>query len=825
MENGFHPLVSLVLPNYNNQHCLDLFFEKFLEHNTYDNYEFIVADDGSEDDGLALLYKWQNSNRVTNLRILEFHHRGIVLVLNDLLAAAKGNFLIRLDGDATIESDGFIEKFLDFYSIAPDKIGVITSRVITDYGSLHAIGRDLFPAGIMDRGKESSEPIGKRIHDRNVRIRQDLESIINEPAEVDTALGVCTFCDIQMARDIGGFDSNYPLWIEDDDFYFLYRLRGKKVFYLPSVEICHRFSLRGDRNPSMWSKNKTFFMKIKKFLWRREISGIIATYKLFGFPLFNIETVYINNGPKISCTLRLLRCSRHLVIAKYHTFDKWMKKILDKDHQYWEQKWGFSMLNPDMEIIKNKYAGTEILWRYDEKMKSSGEWIISEYKKQFAAKNYEKKDIKKIILIGSMEWFADSFIYFKEQGFKVYVLCPNIPGWGFQDNYAYFYELGFEIIKYSDETAHSIFEKLKMNKNTIIFGGGRFGGIVNTQTMYRDISLYELNMLYKITKYNSDNNLGAKSVRFFNGDTAWGCRLMADSFNEKIGYVDVLLFDTDLLREYVVTNIPVAKTKKHIICWVATPLQRFVHKNSSKITNKKFLSLGRVMCATEIDYQTRVVSYPFKNPGLLFFIKESFGFAKRQYSIACGIGEGIRQHSVNDTYKDRDMFYTRHKNFVFGLSHFYDVFNGSVEKFRKNKELAFSLNGQHFDLSDIEKFKSEGVEKFYYPDGWPKYEVPWNHWHFYYPFVNAPSKDVSYLMNGIIPLISHTENNLYKELVDRKMAIQVKSLSDFERVLKMTASEISEYRKNIYENREIFTFDRVANILITELANAKEEIE
>ena len=58
------PLISFILPNYNNQHVLNLFFEKFLLNNTYDNYEFIVVDDGSEDDELKLLYKWQKSGLI-----------------------------------------------------------------------------------------------------------------------------------------------------------------------------------------------------------------------------------------------------------------------------------------------------------------------------------------------------------------------------------------------------------------------------------------------------------------------------------------------------------------------------------------------------------------------------------------------------------------------------------------------------------------------------------------------------------------------------------------------------------------------------------------
>ena len=59
-----NPLISFILPNYNNQHVLDLFFEKFLKNNTYQNYEFIVTDDGSEDYSLAVLRKWQNSGQI-----------------------------------------------------------------------------------------------------------------------------------------------------------------------------------------------------------------------------------------------------------------------------------------------------------------------------------------------------------------------------------------------------------------------------------------------------------------------------------------------------------------------------------------------------------------------------------------------------------------------------------------------------------------------------------------------------------------------------------------------------------------------------------------
>lgn len=85
-----NPLISFILPNYNNEHVLDLFFEKFIFHNTYDNYEFIIVDDGSEDNSLEVLYKWKNSGKIKNMLIIKEPHLGIINALNKALFLTKG---------------------------------------------------------------------------------------------------------------------------------------------------------------------------------------------------------------------------------------------------------------------------------------------------------------------------------------------------------------------------------------------------------------------------------------------------------------------------------------------------------------------------------------------------------------------------------------------------------------------------------------------------------------------------------------------------------------------------------------------------------------
>ncbi|WP_307971340.1 hypothetical protein [uncultured Brachyspira sp.] len=55
----------------------------------------------------------------------------------------------------------------------------------------------------------------------------------------------------------------------------------------------------------------------------------------------------------------------------------------------------------------------------------------------------------------------------------------------------------------------------------------------------------------------------------------------------------------------------------------------------------------------------------------------------------------------------------------------------------------------------------------------------------YYAFCNNPSKDVTYIMNGIIPLISHNINNIYKEFIDNKIAILIKTKNDIYNTLNL----------------------------------------
>jgi GT2 family glycosyltransferase len=146
-----------------------------------------------------------------------------------------------------------------------------------------------------------------------------------------------------LAREIGGFDSGYsPVWVEDYDFALGARRLGRKVFYLPDVRVVHRVSLRNPRHAAS----------------RRELA------------LYGLRR---RIGHLVPAPLR----ARAAAAAKLGHHDPRHVAALQKHYAYWERKWGWDPLNPDMDRLLERYGDTEVAWAYDPERRRAGEEILS----------------------------------------------------------------------------------------------------------------------------------------------------------------------------------------------------------------------------------------------------------------------------------------------------------------------------------------------------------------------------------------------------------------------------------------------------------------
>jgi len=107
-----NPIVSVVMSVYNGETYLHEAIESILNQ-TYSDFEFIIIDDGSEDNSLAIIKKYQKQDK--RIKLISRENKGLIASLNEGISYAKGKYIARMDGDDISSLDrlqeqvGFLE--------------------------------------------------------------------------------------------------------------------------------------------------------------------------------------------------------------------------------------------------------------------------------------------------------------------------------------------------------------------------------------------------------------------------------------------------------------------------------------------------------------------------------------------------------------------------------------------------------------------------------------------------------------------------------------------------------------------------------------------
>ena len=228
---------------------------------------------------------------------------------------------------------------------------MVVAKIIFDSGHVHSLGRNVVhPDGLHDRGTRILEPRGRRTVDSAVdRPLERQAREIDEVTEVDAALGCCTLFRREVAQRVGGIDTRFsPVWIEDDDFSFSIRREGWKVFYIPDVRVLHQPTRRNDRHGHQH---------------RRPASG----------PVVDLMALIPHRVKRLIGPWLALRRE-----------PEWRLQLLAGHYATWREKWGFDPLNPDLDAVRKRWGGTEILWAEDEELLAAGRRIADSYQSSLA---------------------------------------------------------------------------------------------------------------------------------------------------------------------------------------------------------------------------------------------------------------------------------------------------------------------------------------------------------------------------------------------------------------------------------------------------------
>lgn len=120
---GRASMVSILVPCFNEADNLDASIPHLLRL-TYPNYELIFINDGSKDDTLSILRRWEaKSDKIT---VLDQENGGKASAMNHGARCARGKYIVGIDGDAVLDY-GALEYIVETMEADPD-VGAVTGN-------------------------------------------------------------------------------------------------------------------------------------------------------------------------------------------------------------------------------------------------------------------------------------------------------------------------------------------------------------------------------------------------------------------------------------------------------------------------------------------------------------------------------------------------------------------------------------------------------------------------------------------------------------------------------------------------------------------------
>lgn len=151
--------ISVIIPIYNMQEYLDKCISSVM-HQTYDNLEIILVDDGSDDQSLAICRKYQKMDK--RILVIQKENGGPVSARKEGIERATGAYVTFVDADDWIDENAY-GKILD----RAEREDVIAYGLIEEYGHKQISRRNNFLAGRYEESRLREEVIPKMLYRGN----------------------------------------------------------------------------------------------------------------------------------------------------------------------------------------------------------------------------------------------------------------------------------------------------------------------------------------------------------------------------------------------------------------------------------------------------------------------------------------------------------------------------------------------------------------------------------------------------------------------------------------------------------------------------------
>jgi len=224
--------LSVIILNYNVRYFLEQCVLSVKNALQDIDGEIIVVDNNSADDSCAMMRE-----RFPEVLLIEnSENTGFPKGNNIGVAAAKGEFICILNPDTVVAEDTFI-KALQF-ARNKEKLGVIGAKLIDGRGKFLPESKMGVPTPWVAITKIArlyryfpDTPLFNKCYAMHIGE--------NQTATVDIIVGAFMIMKRSVYNQVGGFDENYFMYIEDIDLSYTILEKGMENYYFPQTAVIH----------------------------------------------------------------------------------------------------------------------------------------------------------------------------------------------------------------------------------------------------------------------------------------------------------------------------------------------------------------------------------------------------------------------------------------------------------------------------------------------------------------------------------------------------------------------------------------------------------
>lgn len=221
------PLVSVIIPNKDHIKDLDKCIKSLEGKNTYENIEYIIVENNSQEEETFAYYKdLEESDE--KACVVYWDGKGFNYPLINMYGVenSKGDYLLFLNNDTEIMNDDCIEELLS-YCMRPE-VGAVGARLYYEDGTIQHAGVIVGLGGVAGHAFVGFEHDALGYFGR-IQTAQDYSAVT----------AACMMVKRSVFEEVGGFDDGYAVAFNDVDLCMKIRKAGYLIVYNPYAELTH----------------------------------------------------------------------------------------------------------------------------------------------------------------------------------------------------------------------------------------------------------------------------------------------------------------------------------------------------------------------------------------------------------------------------------------------------------------------------------------------------------------------------------------------------------------------------------------------------------